>query len=159
MLLDLAAIAAQQNEMIAEHNAGRDWRAADLGFHAAIARAAGNAALTAVVERLWQEQHAPVFSLLSERVQLRDNWAATVRGHADILSAIRAGKRKAARDAMRTHLTQVLSVMTGEAGDGQGVARSRATSPRHRTRSNHPRQIRIGGRVCPALRAGFSRPQ
>ena len=112
--LDLAAIAAQQDEMIAEHAAGREWRGADLGFHAAIARASGNAALTAVVERLWQEQHAPVFSLLSERVRLRDNWAATVRGHADVLAAIRASKRKEARDAMRAHLTQVLSVMTGD---------------------------------------------
>jgi len=112
--LDLSAIAAQQDEMIAEHDAGRDWRGADLGFHAVIARATGNAALTAVVERLWQEQHAPVFSLLSERVRLRDNWAATVRGHADVLAAIRASKRKEARDAMRAHLTQVLSVMTGD---------------------------------------------
>jgi DNA-binding FadR family transcriptional regulator len=112
--LDLAAIAARHEEMIAEHEAGREWRGADLGFHAAIARASGNAALTAVVERLWQEQHAPVFSLLSERVRLRDNWAATLRGHAAILAAIRDGKRKAAREAMRAHLTQVLEVMTGE---------------------------------------------
>jgi GntR family transcriptional repressor for pyruvate dehydrogenase complex len=127
--LDLAAIAAQQEEMIAGHAAGRDWRGADLGFHTSIARAGGNAALTAVVERLWQEQHAPVFSLLSERVRLHDNWPATVRGHADILTAIRAGKRKAARDAMRAHLTQVLSVMTGDepAAEGGKVASRRRT--------------------------------
>ncbi len=128
--LDLAAVAAQQDEMIAEHAAGREWRGADLGFHVAIARASGNAALTAVVERLWQEQHAPVFSLLSERVRLRDNWAATVRGHADILAAIRAGKRKAARDAMRAHLTQVLSVMTGDAPTPEGAK----VASRRRTR-------------------------
>lgn len=116
--LDLAAMAARHEEMIAEHDAGREWRAADLGFHAAIARASGNATLTAVVERLWQEQHAPVFSLLSERVRLSDNWAATLRGHAAILEAIRSGKRKLARDAMRAHLNQVLEVMTGdERGD------------------------------------------
>jgi len=115
--LDLAAIAARHEEMIAEHDAGRDWRAADLGFHAAIARASGNAALTAVVERLWQEQHAPVFSLLSERVRLSENWPATVRGHAAILAAIRGGRRRAAREAMRAHLTQVLSVLAGEAPD------------------------------------------
>ena len=95
-----------------------------------IARASGNAALTAVVERLWQEQHAPVFSLLSERTRLRDNWSATMRGHADILAAIRAGKRKGARDAMRAHLTQVLSVMTGDAPDPE---RSKVAS-RRRTR-------------------------
>ena len=132
--LDLAAIAAQQNEMIAEHAAGREWRGADLGFHTAIARASGNAALTTVVERLWQEQHAPVFSLLSERVRLTDNWPATLRGHADILTAIRAGARKGARDAMRAHLTQVLSVMTGEADDGHGAARNKVASRRRQPR-------------------------
>ena len=127
--LDLAAIAAQQNEMVAEHAAGREWRGADLGFHAAIARASGNAALTAVVERLWQEQHAPVFSLLSERVRLRDNWTATMRGHAAILAAIRSGKRRAAREAMRAHLTQVLSVLIGDepGPEGNKVASRRRT--------------------------------
>jgi GntR family transcriptional repressor for pyruvate dehydrogenase complex len=131
--LDRAALAAKHDEMIAEHGAGRDWRGADLGFHAAIARASGNAALTAVVERLWQEQHAPVFSLLSERVRLADNWMATVSGHAAILAAIRAGKRKAARDAMRAHLTQVLSVMTGENDGGPRPAHDKVAS-RRRTR-------------------------
>jgi len=127
--LHLAAMAAQQDEMVAEHNAGREWRSADLGFHAAIARASGNATLTAVVERLWQEQHAPVFSLLSERVRLRDNWTATVRGHAAILTAIRSGKRRAAREAMRAHLTQVLEVMTGDepGPEGSKVASRRRT--------------------------------
>ena len=82
-----------------------------------------------MVERLWQDQHAPVFSLLSERVRLRDNWTATLRGHATILAAIRAGKRKAAREAMRAHLTQVLSVMTGDepAPEGSKVASHRRT--------------------------------
>jgi DNA-binding GntR family transcriptional regulator len=84
-----------------------------------------------VVERLWQDQHAPVFSLLSERVRLRDNWTATVRGHAAILAAIRSGKRRAAREAMRAHLTQVLEVMTGEGG--QGAAQATVAS-RGRTR-------------------------
>jgi DNA-binding FadR family transcriptional regulator len=128
--LDLAAMAAQQDKMIVERNAGREWRGADLGFHIAIARASDNAALTTVVERLWQEQHAPVFSLLSERVRLRDNWTATVRGHAAILAAIRSGKRRAAREAMRAHLTQVLAVMTG---DEPGPEGSRVAS-RRRTR-------------------------
>ncbi len=99
----------------------------------ATARAGGNAALTAVVERLWQDQDAPVFSLLSERVRLRDNWTATVRGHADILAAIRAGGRKAARDAMRAHLTQVLSVLTGKDEGGPRSAHGKVAS-RRRTR-------------------------
>ena len=131
--LDLAAIAARQAEMIAERDAGREWRAADLGFHVAIARASGNAALAALVERLWQEQHAPVFSLLSERVRLRDNWAATVSGHVAVLAAIRGGKRRPARDAMRAHLTQVLSVLTGNAPDAPRPRNGKVASGR-RTR-------------------------
>jgi DNA-binding FadR family transcriptional regulator len=46
------------------------------------------------------------------------------------LAAIRAGKRKAARDAMRAHLTQVLAVMTG---DSPAPERSKVAS-RRRTR-------------------------
>jgi DNA-binding FadR family transcriptional regulator len=118
---DLAAMAAEVDDMVREHEAGRPWHAADLGFHLAIARATGNAALTGVVERLWQEQHAPVFALLSERVRLSENWAATLSGHRKILDAIHNGRRKAARDAMRAHLHQVLEVMTG-VGDEVRVA-------------------------------------
>jgi DNA-binding FadR family transcriptional regulator len=119
---DLRAMAEQVDEMVRDHDAGRPWRAADLGFHLAIARATGNAALASVVERLWQEQHAPVFALLSERVRLSENWAATQRGHTDILEAIRGGKPRAARDSMRSHLRQMLEVMTGvEKREPEGV--------------------------------------
>jgi DNA-binding FadR family transcriptional regulator len=118
---DLAAMAAEIDDMVRDHEAGRPWDAADLGFHLAIARATGNAALTGVVERLWQEQHAPVFALLSERVRLSENWAATLSGHRKILDAIHSGRRKAARDAMRAHLHQVLEIMTG-VGNEVGVA-------------------------------------
>jgi len=59
---------------------------------------------------------------------LSDNWTATARGHAAILAAIRSGKRKAAREAMRAHLSQVLSVMTGdEPAPGGAVASRRRT--------------------------------
>jgi DNA-binding GntR family transcriptional regulator len=50
---------------------------------------------------------------LSERVHLSENWAATLRGHTEILDAIRRAKRKAASARMRAHLRQVLEVMTG----------------------------------------------
>ena len=109
----LAAMAERVEAMIRDHDAGRPWHGADLGFHVAIARSTGNAALASVVERLWQEQHAPVFALLSERMRLGENWRATLSGHMDILEAIRGADRKAARDSMRAHLQQVLEVMTG----------------------------------------------
>jgi len=111
---DRAEMAERIEDMVREHETGRPWHVADLGFHVAIARATGNAALAGVVERLWQEQHAPVFALLSERVRLNENWPATLSGHVAIMAAIRAGKSKAARDAMRAHLSQVLDVLTGD---------------------------------------------
>ena len=118
---DIAAMGDFIDQMTRDHEAGRPWSASDLGFHVAIAFAAGNAALASVVERLWQEQHAPIFSLLSERVNLQDNWPATLHGHKAILEAIRSGKPNAARDCMREHLHQVLDVMTGEADGHDGA--------------------------------------
>ncbi|THD44031.1 MAG: FadR family transcriptional regulator [Bradyrhizobium sp.] len=113
---DVARLAAFIDQMTADHDAGRPWSAADLGFHVAIASATGNAALATVVERLWQEQHAPVFSILSQRTHLEANWAETLRGHQAILAAIGAGKAEDAREAMRAHLRQVLGVVVGDNG-------------------------------------------
>jgi DNA-binding FadR family transcriptional regulator len=114
---DLAAIAETIAQMSADYEAGRPWHAADLAFHGAVANATGNAALASVVDRLWQEQYNPVFSLLSQRVRLADNWAATLKGHQDIYEAIRTGKPKPAKAAMRAHLGQVLDVLIGEGED------------------------------------------
>ncbi len=112
--IEIDIIAAKVVEMESEHDAGRPWHNADLAFHRAIANATGNAAFADVVERLWQEQHGAVFSLLSQRVRLSDNWPATLAGHRAILAAIRARKRREAKDAMQAHLGQVLEVMTGD---------------------------------------------
>jgi DNA-binding FadR family transcriptional regulator len=111
---DLEAIAASVPDMEREHDAGRPWSRADLGFHVAIANATGNAALAGVVERLWQEQRGAVFALLSDRVRLSENWAATLADHKAILAALGARKGEMAKEAMRAHLAQVLDVMTGE---------------------------------------------
>lgn len=109
---DIDAIAATLVDMEREHVAQKPWRAADLAFHLRVAHATGNAALAGVVERLWQEQHAPVFALLSERMRLSENFAATIAGHREVHAALRARKRSAARQAMRAHLAQVLDAIT-----------------------------------------------
>ena len=113
--LELAAIAATVDQMTREYDAGRPWQSADLAFHVAIANATGNAALAGVVERLWQEQHSPVFELLSQRVNLSENWRATLSGHEQIFAALLARKPEAAKSALRAHLSQTLEVMTGDA--------------------------------------------
>ena len=59
-------------------------------------------------------QHGAVFSLLSQRVNLAENWTATLAGHQAVLAALRARDGEAARAAMRTHLAQVLEAMGRE---------------------------------------------
>jgi DNA-binding FadR family transcriptional regulator len=56
---------------------------------------------------------------VSERVRLSENSAATLSGHRKNFDAIRSGKRKVARDAMRAHLRQVLEVMTCVGNDAR----------------------------------------
>ena len=112
----LALISQTLEEMERAYAEGRSWAEYDLAFHAAIAQATGNAALGGVVDRLWQEQYSPMFSLLSRRVNLTENWAATIAGHRAILNALRARDAKAARRAMHAHLSQVLEVMTNGEG-------------------------------------------
>ena len=108
------AIAGTVGAMRRDHDAGRDWRPADLAFHVAVARATGNAALAGVVEQLWQAQNSPVFALMSQRMELDQNWAATFAGHEAALAAIAAREPDRARKAMRAHLAQVLDVLTRE---------------------------------------------
>ena len=126
---DVVAMANLIDQMTRDHDAGRPWDWADLGFHGAIAAATGNAALATVVERLWQEQHAPVFAILSERVRLRENWPATLSGHIAVFEAIRDRQPAAAKAAMRAHLSQVLGVMTGEANGEAADGDERAEPP------------------------------
>jgi DNA-binding FadR family transcriptional regulator len=112
---ELAELAELVDEMTREHEEGLPGDGTDLRFHMAIAAATGNTVLPSVVERLWQEQHAPVFSILSERTRLPENWEPTRRHHEAILTALRRRDPDAAAAAMRAHLDQVLAVLTGEA--------------------------------------------
>jgi GntR family transcriptional repressor for pyruvate dehydrogenase complex len=107
-------IGALVDLMVREHEEGLPGMESDLRFHSAIAQATGNAVLASTVERLWQEQHAPVFSILSDRVNLTANWEATIQGHREIFDAIRLRDPQAALRAMRGHLAQVLEVLNGE---------------------------------------------
>jgi DNA-binding FadR family transcriptional regulator len=112
---DVEAAADAIRQMVADHDAGRSWSAADLAFHVAVAYGSRNAVLAMVVERLWQEQYGPVFAILSERAHLAENWAATLMSHQAILEAIRRRDPAAARQRMRAHLHQVLDAMTDDA--------------------------------------------
>ncbi len=126
---DIEAAAEAIRQMVADHDAGRPWSAADLAFHVAVAYGSRNAALAMIVERLWQEQYGPVFAILSERAHLAQNWSATLQSHQAILDAIRQRDPAAARQGMRAHLRQVLDAMTEESGDDGAAARRRDAEP------------------------------
>ncbi len=126
---DIDAAAGAIRQMVADHDAGRTWSAADLAFHVAVAYASRNAVLAMMVERLWQEQYGPVFAILSERAHLGENWSATLASHQTILEAIRQRDPAAARQRMRAHLRQVLDAMTADGGEDGAPAKRRDAEP------------------------------
>jgi GntR family transcriptional regulator, hexuronate regulon transcriptional repressor len=81
---------------------------ADRGFHLAIARATRNTAIFNTIEELWNlRANSPESALLYEKARTA-NIKPVVDEHRAILEALRARDPKAARSAMRTHLSAVL---------------------------------------------------
>jgi DNA-binding FadR family transcriptional regulator len=115
---DIADLGALMERMNREHDEGVSGYEGDLAFHLRIAEATGNIVLATVIERLWQDQHAPVFALMSERTRLPENWEPTRKAHAAIFEALVRRDLDAAAASMRAHLAQVLTVLTGEATVG-----------------------------------------
>jgi GntR family transcriptional repressor for pyruvate dehydrogenase complex len=99
-------------EAIAEENAQDEGRErADRAFHIAIARATRNSLILEVVERLWDiRDSSPLCVNMLERARSRGS-RPRVDEHAAILSALRARDAKAAREAMRHHLSQVVEAL------------------------------------------------
>jgi len=92
------------------------FRRADSEFHLTVARLAGNDMLRQVVE----DARAAAFSRL-DRLDFAVLHETSVRGHAEVIDAIRAGDPEAAAAAMAAHLKQahdeVYSVLAGLAGE------------------------------------------
>lgn len=98
---DVEALAAQVATMRAVRDTVDPWVEADLAFHLALARAAGNALMLFLMEAL-----APaakhVMRLMQERRELRDA-RRTLARHERILAAIRSRDPQAARQALHAH--------------------------------------------------------
>lgn len=86
--------------------------AADRNFHLALARAAGNSALVAVVEYLWQQRGAMAHRL-KHHYRTEELGEATLADHRAILSAVAAHDEAGARQAMRAHLARVHRTLSG----------------------------------------------
>ncbi len=81
---------------------------ADAAFHLAIARATKNSALVENVERLWELRNTSRESALLHEKARHANIKPVVDEHTAILRAMQERDPAAARNAMRTHLLQVL---------------------------------------------------
>jgi GntR family transcriptional regulator, hexuronate regulon transcriptional repressor len=85
----------------------------ELEFHLTVARATGNAAITATVEDLWtlrQQSSGCAAALRRARTNSRGDF---VGEHRRIAGALRARDPKAARQAMHGHLAQVIDDLLG----------------------------------------------
>ena len=77
-------------------------------FHTRIAEASGNYILTDQVEGLWSRRLSPIFRRIEKHYSHRDLKIQTIQDHRAILEAIRAHDAEAARQAMHTHLSNVV---------------------------------------------------
>lgn len=91
-----------------ENNTPDGKEEADAAFHLAIATAARNQALFDTVERLWGLRKTSREAALLHEKARHANIKPVVDEHTAILTALRSRDPKAARDAMRGHLSQVL---------------------------------------------------
>ena len=112
---DLDGIAEALQQMREAQAAGRDIKPADRLFHTRIAAATRNTVLASIVDQLWEQSSAPIFSSLHARTGLPEHERAALAEHAEILHALRDRNGSAARDAMRAHLVRTESIML--AGD------------------------------------------
>ena len=117
-------------------NTGKDDEAgeiADRDFHRAIAQASGNAAITHVIEKLWEmrtdiEPVREIYELICT-----ETFGGRAREHTAILAALRAHDPAAARTAMREHFARILETML-DATEEQALEELRRKSTESRQR-------------------------
>ncbi|WP_041558294.1 FadR/GntR family transcriptional regulator [Novosphingobium sp. PP1Y] len=105
---ELAGLERLVKEIAQENLDPKGTERADRQFHVTLAAATRNAALIEIVERLWNlRATSPEASLLHEKARSA-NIKPVVDEHTAVLDALRARDPRAARAAMRAHLTTVL---------------------------------------------------
>jgi GntR family transcriptional regulator, hexuronate regulon transcriptional repressor len=105
---ELAELEGRIRDIADENQRAGGTEQADRAFHLAIARATRNTAIFNTIEELWNlRADSPESALLYEKARTA-NIKPVVDEHSAILDALRARDPKAARTAMRTHLSAVL---------------------------------------------------
>lgn len=100
------AIRAAHAGVIKESKRDHNPLAADRLFHVTIAEASGNSALVLVVQTLWDQRMGPLYRSLERKLEYPKMAAETVREHQAIVSAIVRRDPRAARSAMRQHMSR-----------------------------------------------------
>ena len=99
---------AEMERLIDESEAALDdvprFDAVDAEFHAAIARAAGNALLEEYVAHLWSMRGGPMWARWYDQTRNIQNRRRSVEDHRAILRAIIRQRPDAAMTAMKSHL-------------------------------------------------------
>ena len=102
----LNAIREAHALMVKESKRRRNPLDVDRMFHVSIAEASGNSALVLVVQTLWDQRMGPLYRRLERKLEYPKMAAQTVREHQAIVSAIVRHDPRAARNAMRQHMSQ-----------------------------------------------------
>ena len=128
----LAELEAILEDMVKENERRKKGEMADRRFHVAIARATRNSAITTVIENLWDIRYkSPLCAHMLDRAR-RVGVQPRISEHRRILAALRKHDVKAARNAMRDHLAQVIEgLLAATETDAVDSARKKAVSKRH----------------------------
>lgn len=102
--LEAIEAAAQQH---AEAGGSLESHEGDRAFHLAIAKANHNGPLVAVVQMLWDQGRGAIWKQMEKHFETPSLRSATLRDHRAVYDAIAAHDPRAARTAMRRHLSRV----------------------------------------------------
>jgi DNA-binding FadR family transcriptional regulator len=126
---EVAVIRATVEEFQRLDRAARATDPADRAFHVAIAGATHNGPLVSVVTMLWDQGRGTVYKQMERHFETPALRANTLSDHQAILDAIAAHDPRAARKAMRSHLSRVAR----EFKSGFGGKKRSAPASRRRT--------------------------
>ena len=128
----LEDIEAILDDMVKENARKQKGEIADRRFHVAIAQATRNAAITAVIEHLWDIRFkSPLCAKMLDRARSA-GVKPRISEHRRILAALRKHDSQAARNAMRDHLARVIDgLLAATETDAVDSARKKAVSKRH----------------------------
>jgi DNA-binding FadR family transcriptional regulator len=115
--------------------------ALDREFHVIIAGVLGNAVLTELVGHLFDQRINPYFMQLASYFESPETWAQALAEHQAVRDAIVSRDGEAARDAMRTHLSNSQERFSRSFGETsaapKGAASAMSEIPNRKTRRKH----------------------